>query len=67
LMSSMVVGNYKNVDVTNLKGGYWEPSTIIIPILDHKDGHYVRPNKIVVKYLDFKKMMIQMFMLRCSI
>jgi hypothetical protein len=22
LMSSMVVGNYKNVDVTNLKGGY---------------------------------------------
>jgi hypothetical protein len=25
------------------------------PILDHKNGHYVRPNRVAFKYLDFKK------------
>ncbi len=24
-------------------------------ILDHKDGHYVRPNMVAFKYPDFKK------------
>jgi hypothetical protein len=25
------------------------------PILDHRNDHYVRPNKVAFKYLDFKK------------
>jgi hypothetical protein len=25
------------------------------PILDHEDGHYVRPNKVAFKYPNFKK------------
>jgi len=28
---------------------------MIAPILDHKNGHYVRPNRVAFKYLDFKK------------
>jgi hypothetical protein len=55
LMNSMATGGYKSVNAINPKKGYQKPSTIIAPILDHKDGHYVRPNKVVFKYLDFKK------------
>jgi hypothetical protein len=51
----MVVGGYKSVDVTNPKGRYQELSTITTQILDHRDGHYVRPNRVALKYLDFKK------------
>jgi hypothetical protein len=25
------------------------------PILDNRDSHYVKPNKVVLKYLHFKK------------
>ncbi len=25
------------------------------PILDHRNDHYVRPNKVAFKYHDFKK------------
>ncbi len=39
----------------NPRGGYRKLSIIIIPILDHRDGHYVRPNKVAFKYPDFKK------------
>jgi len=32
-----------------------KPYAIIAPILNHKDGHYVRPNKVALKYLNFEK------------
>ncbi len=51
----MVVKRYKNADVMNSKGRYQEPFAIITPILDHKNGHYVRPNKVAFKYPNFKK------------
>jgi len=54
-MSSMVVGRYKSVDVMHPKGGYRKPIVIIAPILDHKDGHYLRPNRVALKYHDLKK------------
>jgi len=56
LMNSMVVGKYKSANAMHPRRGYWEPFAIITPILDHRDGHYVRPNKVTIKYLDFKKM-----------
>jgi hypothetical protein len=36
--------------------GTWERDTFIVttPILDHIDGHYVMPNKVALKYRDFK-------------
>ncbi len=67
LMSSMTVGGCKSVDVVHSRGGYLELITLIAPILDHRDGHYVRPNMVAFKYLDFKKMLIHMFMSKCSI
>jgi len=54
-MSSMAIGGCRSVDVVHSKGGYQEPITIIPLIFYHKDGHYVRPNKVNLKYLDFKK------------
>jgi hypothetical protein len=24
------------------------PNVVIAPIIDHKDGHYVRPNKVII-------------------
>jgi hypothetical protein len=55
LLSSMAIGRYKSANVANQRGGYQEPSIITVPILDYKDGHYVRLNKVTLKYLDFKK------------
>jgi len=54
-MSSMVIGRYKNENATNPRGGYWKPYVVTTPIFDHRDGHYVRPNKVVLKYPNFKK------------
>jgi hypothetical protein len=54
-MSSMVVRRYRNANVVHPIGGYQEPFVITVPTFDHKDGHYVRPNRVVLKYLDFKK------------
>jgi hypothetical protein len=54
LMNSMVAGRYKNAYVMSPKGGYQEPSYIIIPILDHKNGHYIRINRVTLKYPYFK-------------
>jgi hypothetical protein len=51
----MAVKGYKNVDAMNPRGGYQKPSTIIAPIPNHRDGHYVRPNRVALKYPDFKK------------
>jgi hypothetical protein len=54
-MSSMAAGRYRSANATNLKTRYREPSVVTTPIPNHKDGHYVRPNRIAFKYLDFKK------------
>ncbi len=54
-MSSMVTIGYKSVDATNLKGGYWDSSVVTIPILDHRDGHYVKSNMVAFMYPNFKK------------
>jgi hypothetical protein len=57
LMSSMAIRGCKNGNVVP-KGRHREPIIIIAPIFDHKDGHYVGPNRIVLEYLDLKKMLI---------
>jgi hypothetical protein len=54
-MSSMVVGRYINVNSMYIRRGYRELSIVTTPILDHRYGHYVRPNMVAFKYLDFKK------------
>jgi hypothetical protein len=54
-MSSMAIGGYRSANVMNPRGGNRKPSIVTIPILDHKDGHYVKPNKVAFKYPDFKK------------
>jgi hypothetical protein len=54
-MSSIIVGRCISIDVVHKKGGYWEPIDVTTLILDHKNGHYVRPNKVVFKYPNFKK------------
>jgi hypothetical protein len=54
-MNSMVVGRNRNVDVVNPKGGYQKPFIVTVPIFNHRNDHYVRPNKVALKYLDFKK------------
>ncbi len=54
-MNSIAVGRYKSINVKNPKGGYREPFVITQGILDHIIGHFVRPNRVVFKYPDFKK------------
>jgi hypothetical protein len=54
-MSSMVVGRYRSENVVHPKGGYREPIDVTAPIFYHRDGHYVRSNMVLFKYLDFKK------------
>jgi len=51
----MATERYRNVDVMNPKRGYQKPFIVIIPNFYHRIGHYVRPNKVALKYLDFKK------------
>jgi hypothetical protein len=55
LMNSMATKRCRSVDVVHSKGGYREPIVITIPILDHRNGHYVKSNKVTFKYPDFKK------------
>jgi hypothetical protein len=55
LMRSIAIRGYRNADVVHPRRGYQEPIVVIAPILNHKDGHYVSPNKVAFKYLDFKK------------
>jgi hypothetical protein len=57
LMRSMVVGGCRSINVVHSRGGYREPFVIMAPIFDYKDGHYVKLNKVTLKYLDFKKML----------
>jgi hypothetical protein len=51
----MVTKGYKSANVANLKRGHWKPYVVTTPILDHRDGHYVRPNRVAFKYPNFKK------------
>jgi hypothetical protein len=37
------------------RGGYRKSIVATTPILDHRDGHYVRPNMVAFKYPDFIK------------
>jgi hypothetical protein len=53
-MNSMAIGGYKSVDAMNPKGGHQGPFAIIAQILDHKNGLYIRPNRVAIKYLDLK-------------
>ncbi len=55
LMSSMATRRCKSIDVVHPRGGYQEPITVTAPIHDQRDGHYVMPNMVAIKYLDFKK------------
>jgi len=55
LMSSMAIRGCIIADTMYSRGGYRKPIVVIAPILNHKDGHYVRPNKVVFKYPNFKK------------
>jgi hypothetical protein len=55
LMNSMDVGKYRNVNAMNPRGGYQEPFVVTTPIFYHRYGHYIRPNKVALKYHDFKK------------
>jgi hypothetical protein len=54
-MNSMTIGGCISANVVHLRGGYREPIALIAPILNHRDGHYVRPNMVAFKYFDFKK------------
>jgi hypothetical protein len=55
LMNLIDVGMYISTYVEILKRSYWEPFVITQGIPNHKNGHSIRPNKAVLKYLDFKK------------
>ncbi len=55
LMSSMAMERCRNVDAMHSREGYQEPIAVTIPSLVHRNGHYVRPNKVAFKYLNFKK------------
>ncbi len=55
LVSSMVIGGYKNANIVNLRRGYWEPSAVIAQFFYHKNGHYVKPNMVALKYPNLKK------------
>ncbi len=61
-MNSITIKGYINIDVENPKGGYYKPYVVITKILNHKNGHFVRPNRVALKYLDLKKNLIQMLM-----
>jgi hypothetical protein len=67
LMNSMVARRYRSANVMNPRGGYWEPFAVTTSIHDHRNGHYVRPNKVAFKYLDFKKNVDLDAHVRCSI
>jgi hypothetical protein len=54
-MSSIITRKYRSTNAKNPKGGYQKTSIIITRIPYHINGHYVRPNKVVFKHLNFKK------------
>jgi hypothetical protein len=54
-VSSIVVEGYKSTNVENPKGGYQEPFISTTRILDCRNGHTMRPNRVALKYLDLFK------------
>ncbi len=45
----------QNANAANPKGGYREPFVVTTLVFYHKNGHYVKPNTVTLKYPDFKK------------
>jgi hypothetical protein len=54
-MNLIIVGGYKSIDVKDPKGGHQEPFVITQEVFNHRNGHFMRPNKVAIMYLDFKK------------
>jgi hypothetical protein len=54
LMNSMVIRRCKSVNVVPSRGGYQKPIVVTAPFIDHKNGHYVKPNRVAFKYPNFK-------------
>jgi hypothetical protein len=55
LMNSIATRGYRSADAKNPRGGYQKPSIKTQGIFYHKNGHSIRPNKVVLKYLNFTK------------
>ncbi len=55
LMNLMAVKRHKSGDVVHSKGRYQKSIVVIVPIFNHIDALYVKPNMVALKYLDFKK------------
>jgi len=53
-MNSIAFRRYKSTYAKNLKVRYQKPSVIIVGILDHRNGHSIKLNRVALKYLDFK-------------
>jgi hypothetical protein len=53
-MSSMVARGYRSASATNPREGYW-PSIVIAQTPNHKNCHYIKPNRVALKYHNFKK------------
>jgi len=53
-MSSMATKGNRSADGMNSKGRYRKPFVVTTPIFDHRNGHYVRPNRVAFKYFNFK-------------
>jgi hypothetical protein len=51
----MAVGGYRSVDVVNPRRGYREPFVVITQTPNYKYDHFVRPNRVVLKYPNLKK------------
>jgi hypothetical protein len=51
----MAIRRCKSANAMHSRGGYQEPIAVIAPILNHRNGHYVRPNWVTLKYPNFKK------------
>jgi len=54
-MNLIVARRYINTYAKNLIRGYQEPSIVIAKIPYHRNGHFVKANKVALKYPDFKK------------
>jgi hypothetical protein len=53
-MSSIAARGYQSIDAGNLRRRYKKRSIIAAGIPNHKNGHYVRPNRVILKYPNFK-------------
>jgi hypothetical protein len=54
-MILMVVREYKSTDAENPIRRYWKPFVVTAKVPNHKNGHFVRPNRVALKYPNFKK------------